>query len=67
MRVKEDYYDNLQRISDKFGGVELIPIKQAAEYLGVDERTLKGSRDFPLKRVGRRFYVASVALARWIS
>ncbi len=67
MRVKEDYYDNLQRITDKFGGVELIPIKQAAEYLGVDERTLKGSRDFPLKRVGRRFYVASVALARWIS
>ncbi len=67
MRVKEDYYDNLKRITDKFGGMELIPIKQAAEYLGIDERTLKGSRDFPLKRVGRRFYVASVALARWIS
>ncbi len=67
MRVKEDYYDNLKRITDKFGGMELIPIRQAAEYLGIDERTLKGSRDFPLKRVGRRFYVASVALARWIS
>lgn len=67
MRVKEDYYDNLQRITEKFGGVELIPIKQAAEYLGVGERLLKESRDFPLKKVGGRYYVTAVALARWMS
>ena len=67
MRVKEHYYDNLKRITDKFGGTELIRLKQAAEYLGVDERRLKESRDFPMKKIGGRYYVASVALARWIS
>lgn len=67
MRVKEDYYDNLQRITEKFGGVELIPIKQAAEYLGVGERLLKEIRDCLLKKVGGRYYVTAVALARWMS
>ena len=67
MRVKEDYYDNLNRITDKFGGVELIPLKKAAAYLGIDVRRLKESRDFPIKKICGRYYVASVALARWMS
>lgn len=67
MRVKEDFYDNLKRITDKFGEVELISLKRVAEYLGIDVRRLKESRDFPLKKIGGRYYVASVALARWLS
>ncbi len=67
MRTKEDYYDNLARITERFKGTELIPLREAADFLGVDPRSLQDCRDFPLKKVCRRYYVASVAFARWMS
>lgn len=67
MRVKEDYYDNLDRITKRFEGMELIPIKRAAEFLGIDDRRLKESKTFPIKKVCGRYFVSAVALARWMS
>lgn len=67
MRVKEDYYDNLKRITEKLGDNELIPIKKAAGFLGVDVRRLKEDRSFPIKKIVGRYYVTTVALARWMS
>lgn len=67
MRVKEDHYNNLERITEKFPDRELILVGEAADFLGCDKRTLFARKDFPLKRIGRRYYFASVALARWLS
>lgn len=67
MRVKELYYQNLEQIRKRFGEIELIPIKDAAEYCGCDSRTLKSQKDFPLKKVGRMYYVTACAFASWLS
>lgn len=67
MRTKEDYYDNLERITKHFGDGELIPLRKAADFLGRDVRCLQNDRDFPVKKVGRCYYVTAVALARWMS
>lgn len=45
----------------------MIPLKAASEYLGISERTLKGLQDFPVKKIGGRYFVSRVALARWMS
>ncbi len=65
-REKQDFRDNLERISARFSK-ELIPLKDAADYVGCDPRTLRDAKDSPVKRVGRFYYVAIVALARWLS
>lgn len=65
-REKIDFRDNLERITAKFN-TELIPLKDAAAYLGCDPRTLQNTEDSPVKKVGRFYYVPAVALARWLS
>ncbi len=66
-REKEDYRENLRMIMERFGGVQLIPFKQAAAYCGADVRYLRLDEDFPLKKVGGRYYVPAVGLARYLS
>ena len=65
-REKEDFRDNLARICERFTG-ELITLKEAAEFLGIDFRGLQTDKSFPIKKVGGRYYVTVVALARWLS
>ena len=65
-REKTDFRDNLERITERFR-TELIPLKEAAAYLGCDPRTLRDAEDSPVKKVGRMYYVPAVALARWLS
>lgn len=66
-REKELFRDNLARLDEKFPEVELIPILLVAEHLGVDSRTLKKRKDFPIHRVGSRIYVPKASLASWLS
>lgn len=63
---KADFRDNLKCITEKFN-IHLIPIKDAAEYLGCTVKQLNLAKDFPKKKVGGRYYVTAVALARWLS
>jgi len=63
---KKDYRDNIERISARFNG-ELIPILDVANYLGCDKRSLMSDKTFPLKKVGGRYFVTVVALAKWLS
>lgn len=61
--------ENLEKVEKAFptdGGV-MIPLKEASRFLGISERTLKELKDFPIKKVGGRYYVTRVALARWMS
>lgn len=65
-KEKENYRDNLERICERFKS-ELITLKEAAEFLGIDFRGLQTDKSFPIKKVGGRYYVTVVALARWLS
>jgi len=66
-REKEDYRENLRLIFEKFGEVQLIPLKQVAEFCGADVRSLQKDKEFPQKKLGGRYYVPAVSLARWLS
>lgn len=66
-REKECFRDNLEVVRETFGNLQFIPIKKAAELIGIDPRTLMKDRTFPLKQVGRMYYVPAVGLARWMS
>lgn len=66
-REKEDYQENLRLITEKFGGVQLIPLKEAAAYCGADIRSLQSDKTFPVKKLVSRYYVSAVGLARWLS
>ena len=63
---KKDYRDNLERISARFNG-ELIPLLDVVGYLGCDKRTLMADKTFPTKKVGGRYFVTAIALAKWLS
>lgn len=63
---KQDFRDNLVRITEKFS-TELIRVKEVATFLGVDLKSLNNDKTFPQKKVGGRWYVTTVALARWMS
>ena len=67
MRNKETYYEQLEQIVARFGNIQLIPIKDVADFLGCDYRTLLKQKDFPIKKLGSRYYVGAVNLARWLA
>lgn len=66
-REKELYRDNLERVIAKFPEREIIPLKDAADWLGIDQRALQRIKDTPAKRIGGRWYVVATALASWMS
>lgn len=65
-REKELYRENLEQVRERFGDVQLIPIKEVSEFIGVDPRSLKSDRDFPLKKIGGRYFVGATALASYL-
>ena len=65
-KEREGYRAQLSVLAEQFPGPELIPLKAAAEYLGVDPRSLKTS-ECPVKKIGRMYYVPKTGLARWLS
>ena len=66
-KEKEDFRTNLERISSAFPNQELIPLLEAAGFMGVDKRLLQGDKGFPLRKLGGRYFVTAVGLARWMS
>jgi hypothetical protein len=44
----------------------MIPIKDVSEIVGVDPRSLKADRAFPLKKIGGRYFVGATALASYL-
>ena len=67
MSEKVMFRDHLEQVAAHFGDKHLIPIKEAAEFLGVKADRLRESREFPAKKFEGRYYVTQVALARWMS
>jgi hypothetical protein len=61
MRVKESYYDNLERLNEKFPNQELLSVMEVARFTGLDYRTVSKRFAFTDK------YISKAKLARAIS
>ena len=66
-REKQDYHDNLNRVVMVFPNKEMIPLKDVAEWLGMNQRLLQKLNGFPVKKIQQRYYVTAVGLAKWLS
>lgn len=66
-REKELFRDNLVVLREQFGETDLIPLKKVSDYIKVGDRTLKTDKNFPVKKIGRMYYVPIVGLASWLS
>lgn len=69
---RELYRENLRVITEKFPGVGMIRVKDAAKFLSVDYRTLLADPTFPAKKLegtgSRMTHMVSVTgLAKWMS
>ena len=68
MRVKEDYYNNLERVKEAFPHTELIRVSDAVKWLGgISARSFYEDRATNCKKIGGKWFVTSVALARWLA
>ena len=66
-REKEGFHEQLDALYERFGKEPaLISLDKAADYVGVDKRTLLGDRSFPVKNIGRCYRVPLISLARWL-
>jgi hypothetical protein len=66
-REKELFRDNLDLLRNEFRNVATIPLAHAAKYLKRDPQTLKQTKDFPIKKIGRYYAVPIVGFANWLS
>lgn len=66
-REKVDYRDNLEMLREMFPGRMTITIQEACALLGREKRSLLGDRSFPAQKIGGRYAVPIVALARYLS
>lgn len=66
-REKEDFRENLARLTERFPGREAISIQEAAPVVGRCVKMLSYDKSFPKRKVGNRWSVPLVGLARWLS
>jgi len=66
-REKEGFRDQLAVLRERFPDVEAIDIKTCESILTCDRRTLFNDKTFPAKKVGGKFVVPIVGLARWLT
>lgn len=64
---KEDYRSNMERVLEKFPNQEMISLNSVAEWVKIDKRNLMQDKNFPIKKVGGRYFVTVVGLSRWLS
>lgn len=69
--VKQDLYEKqlceLRRRFDPEDKRGVISLSKAAEYLGVDYRSIQEEKHFPMASVGKQTRVSLVALAKWLA
>lgn len=64
--ITTDWRDQLARLDEQFD-TELIPLKRVEEYLGVNALSVKRDKDFPCVKIGGRYYVPKIKLAKMMS
>lgn len=65
-RERESFRDQLQALREQFSGQEVLTMEQSCKLLGLDRDALLHDRDFPAKKVGKRYIIPIVPLARWM-
>ncbi len=66
-REREDFRDQLQSLREQFSGQEVLTLDQSSALLGIARDVLVHDRSFPCKKVGKRYIIPIVSLARWMS
>lgn len=66
-REKEDFRENLARLTERFPGREAITISETATILGRCPRTVLAEKAIPKIKISREYIVPLVDLARWLS
>ena len=67
MREREAFRDQLQSLREQFAGQEVLTLDQSSKLLGLDRAVLLGDKDFPAKKVGKKYIIPIVPLARWMA
>ena len=66
-REKPEFREQLERLSQRYPGREMIEVKEAAAVIGCDFRTLVRDEAFPTRKLGTRYVVPLVGMARWMA
>lgn len=66
-RERESFRDQLQSLRERYGGQEVLTMDQSCTLLGLDRDALIHDTTFPAKKVGKRYIIPIVPLARWMS
>lgn len=64
---KEGFRDQLERLSVRFKDREAISVDEASELIGCHRDTIIRDKKFPKKKVGVKYVIPLVALARWMA
>jgi hypothetical protein len=67
LRDKENFRDTLEGLKEMFPDKAVISIAEASELLGSHRQTLLGTKDFPRQKIGKKYVIPLVSLARWLS
>lgn len=66
-REHESFRDQLQALRERYDGQEVLTMDQSCALLGVDRDALIHDPGFPAKKVGKKYIIPIVPLARWLS
>ena len=66
-REREDFRDQLQALRERYEGQEVLTMDQSCKLLGLDRDALINDKSFPAKKVGKKYIIPIVPLARWMS
>ena len=66
-REKQDFRENLALLRELYPGKVTLTIQEACALIGRDRRTLLKDRAFPAQKIGGRYIVPLVGLARYLS
>ena len=65
-REKEGFREQLEMLTNQFPGVAAIDFKTCEKLIGCERHTLMNDKTFPAKKVGGKYIIPLVALARWM-
>lgn len=61
------YNTNLELLQARFPEGQLLGLREVADYVGCDYRTLEARKDFPIVRMGKSPRVPRARLAKWLT
>jgi hypothetical protein len=69
MREPDGYREQLEHLTERFPGREVLTIKEVSNLMGCQARTLLADKTFPTKRIGNKgkHYIPIVKLAWWMA